>query len=134
VRRGQLRLIAIAAETGREACYFSVSAVAKHREVLLSVGCSTRSTRKLRSAAPGGRLLNERKITVRPWTICENGIIADSDAASLRRCLMTALYIFACVGLIVALGYIGVSWAVAGAGLCVFATIALCWIAGRQGP
>jgi hypothetical protein len=24
-----------------------------------------------------------------------------------------------------------VSWAVAGAGLCVFATIALCWIAGR---
>ena len=32
--------------------------------------------------------------------------------------------IFACVALIVALGYIGVSWAVAGAGVCVFATIA----------
>jgi hypothetical protein len=43
---------------------------------------------------------------------------------------MSAFYIFACVALIVALGYIGVSWAVAGAGLCVFATIALCWVAG----
>ncbi len=47
---------------------------------------------------------------------------------------MTALYIFACVALIVALGYIGVSWVVPGAGLCVFATIALCWLAGRPGP
>jgi hypothetical protein len=46
-----------------------------------------------RSAALGGRLLNERKIPVRPWTIRENGIIPDSDAASLRRCPMTALYI-----------------------------------------
>jgi uncharacterized membrane protein YtjA (UPF0391 family) len=36
---------------------------------------------------------------------------------------MSAFYIFACVPLIAALGYIGVSWAVAGAGLCVFATI-----------
>jgi hypothetical protein len=38
---------------------------------------------------------------------------------------MSALYIFASVALIVALGYIGVSWAVAGAGLCMFASIAL---------
>jgi hypothetical protein len=47
---------------------------------------------------------------------------------------MSALYIFACVALIVALGYIGVSWAVAGAGLCVFATIALCWVAVAKAP
>jgi hypothetical protein len=42
---------------------------------------------------------------------------------------MSASYIFASVALIVALGYIRVSWAVAGAGLCVFATVALlgCW-------
>jgi len=43
---------------------------------------------------------------------------------------MMAFYIFACVPLIAALGYIGVSWAVAGA---VFATIALmlgCWSPG----
>jgi len=38
---------------------------------------------------------------------------------------MSVFYIFACVPLIAALGYIGVSWAIAGAGLCVFATIAL---------
>jgi hypothetical protein len=44
---------------------------------------------------------------------------------------MSALYIIVCVALIVTLGYIGLSWAVAGAGLCVFATIALCWVAGR---
>jgi len=31
-------------------------------------------------------------------------------------------------------GYIGVSLAVAGAGLCVFAIIALALVAGRQGP
>ena len=42
---------------------------------------------------------------------------------------MSALYIFACVALIVTLAYIGVSWAIAGAGLCVLATIALCWVA-----
>jgi hypothetical protein len=34
---------------------------------------------------------------------------------------MRAWQVFACVALIAALGYIGVSWAVAGAGLCVFA-------------
>jgi hypothetical protein len=44
---------------------------------------------------------------------------------------MSTLYIFASVALIVALSYIGVSWAIAGAGLCVFATSALCWVAGR---
>jgi hypothetical protein len=44
---------------------------------------------------------------------------------------MSALYLLACVALIVTLGYIGVSWAVAGAGLCVLATIALCLAAGR---
>ncbi len=38
---------------------------------------------------------------------------------------MRAWHVFACVALIVTLGYIGVSWAVAGAVLCVFATIAL---------
>jgi hypothetical protein len=38
---------------------------------------------------------------------------------------MRALHVFACVSLVVTLGYIGVSWAVAGVGLCVFATIAL---------
>jgi hypothetical protein len=43
---------------------------------------------------------------------------------------MSVLYIFACVALIVALGYIGVSWAVVGSGLCVFAAIVLCWAAG----
>jgi hypothetical protein len=42
---------------------------------------------------------------------------------------MSALFIFACLALVVALGYIGLSWAVAGAGLCVFATIALFWVA-----
>jgi hypothetical protein len=86
---------------------------------------------KASSAAPGGRLLNERKIPAHPETIRENGIIAGSDAASLGRCPMSALHIFACVALIIALGYIGVSWAVAGVGLCVFATIALCWVVGR---
>jgi hypothetical protein len=42
---------------------------------------------------------------------------------------MSASYIFASVALIVAPGYIGVSWAVAGAGLCEFATGVLlrCW-------
>ena len=44
---------------------------------------------------------------------------------------MTALYIFTCVALIIALGYIGVSWAVAGVALCVFATITLYWVVGR---
>jgi len=43
---------------------------------------------------------------------------------------MSIVYIFACVALIVALAYIGASWAVAGVVLCVFATIALCWVAG----
>jgi hypothetical protein len=46
---------------------------------------------------------------------------------------MSAWYLFVCVGLIVALGYIDVSWAGAGAALCVFATVALCWLAGRPG-
>jgi hypothetical protein len=32
-----------------------------------------------------GRSRNERKIPNHPWTIRENGIIASSDAASLRR-------------------------------------------------
>jgi len=82
-----------------------------------------------RSIAPGRRLPNDRKIPIPSWTIRENGIIADSDAASLSGDVMSALYIFACVALIVALGYIGVSWAVTGAGVCVFATIALCWVA-----
>jgi hypothetical protein len=43
---------------------------------------------------------------------------------------MSTFYTFACVPLIAALGYTGVSWAVAVAGLCVFATITLvllCW-------
>jgi hypothetical protein len=44
---------------------------------------------------------------------------------------MSAFYAFACVGLVLALGYIGVSWALAGVAFCVFATIALCWLAGR---
>jgi hypothetical protein len=47
---------------------------------------------------------------------------------------MSALYVFACVVLIVALGYIGVSWAVAGAGLCVFATIALAGLLVAKAP
>jgi uncharacterized membrane protein YtjA (UPF0391 family) len=47
---------------------------------------------------------------------------------------MSAFYIFACVALIAALGYIGVSWAVAGAGLCVFATIALVLVCWSPGP
>jgi|307.fasta_scaffold286895_2 hypothetical protein len=38
---------------------------------------------------------------------------------------MKAMRVLACLGFIVALGYFGVSWAVAGVGLCVFATIAL---------
>jgi hypothetical protein len=38
---------------------------------------------------------------------------------------MRVWHVFACVALIVTLGYIGVSWVVAGAVLCVFATIAL---------
>jgi hypothetical protein len=84
-----------------------------------------------RSITSGRRLPNDRKFLVPSWTIRENGIIADSDAASLSGCPMSALYLFACVALVVALGYIGVSWAVAGAGLCVFATIALCWVVGR---
>jgi hypothetical protein len=54
-----------------------------------------------------------------------------NDAVSLSGCPMSALYLLACVALIVTLGYIGVSWAVAGAGLCVLATIALCLAAGR---
>jgi hypothetical protein len=80
-----------------------------------------------------GRCLpNESKIPAARWTIHENWIIADSDAASLCGDVsMSALYILACVALIVALGYIGVSWAVTGAGLCVFATIALCLVVGR---
>ena len=59
----------------------------------------------------------------------------ESSLTAMRRLfwigLMSALYILACVALIVGLGYIGVSWALAGAGLCVFATIALCWAAGH---
>ena len=38
---------------------------------------------------------------------------------------MKAFPVFAGVGLTVALGYIGVPWAVAGAGLCVFAAVTL---------
>jgi hypothetical protein len=44
---------------------------------------------------------------------------------------MSALYLFVCVGLIIGLGYIGMSWAVAGVAMCLFATAALCWISGR---
>jgi hypothetical protein len=47
---------------------------------------------------------------------------------------MRALHVFACVGLVVALGYIGVSWAVAGAGLCVFAAIALVCVCRSPDP
>jgi hypothetical protein len=52
----------------------------------LSVGFSTGSTKKLsRPSARGGRLPNERKIPVRPWTIRETPIIPGIAAASLRR-------------------------------------------------
>ena len=47
---------------------------------------------------------------------------------------MSAVHVFACVGLIVALGYFGVSWAVAGLGLCVFATIALVLVCRSPEP
>jgi hypothetical protein len=47
---------------------------------------------------------------------------------------MSALYAFACVGLVIALGQIGVSWAVGGVAVCAFTTLALCWLAGRPGP
>jgi hypothetical protein len=43
---------------------------------------------------------------------------------------MSTFYTFACVPLIATLGYIGVSWGGAGAGLCIFAAITLvllCW-------
>src|SRR5260370_1047833 len=50
-------------------------AVAEHCEVLLSVGFSTRSAKKIaRRVASDGRLPNERKNPVRPWTIRGNGI------------------------------------------------------------
>jgi hypothetical protein len=38
---------------------------------------------------------------------------------------MRTWHVFASVGVVVALSYVGVSWAVAGAGICVFATVAL---------
>ena len=44
---------------------------------------------------------------------------------------MSALYALVCVGLVVALGQIGMSWAVAGVALCASATVALCWLAAR---
>jgi hypothetical protein len=59
-----------------------------------------------------------------------NGSSRPQCGVCSERYPMSAFYIFACVPLIAALGYIGVSWAVAGAGLCVFATITvvlLCW-------
>jgi hypothetical protein len=51
---------------------------------LLSVGLSTCSTKKfVNSATLRGRLPNERKILVFPWTIRENGVMANVDVASL---------------------------------------------------
>ena len=51
---------------------------------LLSVVFPTRLTKKLSvGLVSDGRLPNERKIQAHPWTIRGNGIIADSDAASL---------------------------------------------------
>jgi hypothetical protein len=41
---------------------------------------------------------------------------------------MSMLRVLACVALIVTLAYVGVSWAVAGVGLCVCAAIALFWV------
>jgi hypothetical protein len=53
---------------------------------LLSVGLSTRSTKNfVNSATLRGRLPNERKIPVFPWTTRENGIILGIDLGSLRR-------------------------------------------------
>ncbi len=47
---------------------------------------------------------------------------------------MRALHVFAGLALIVTLGYVGVSWAVAGVGLCVFATIALALVCRSPEP
>jgi hypothetical protein len=47
---------------------------------------------------------------------------------------MSTFYTLACVPLIAALGYIGVSWAIAGAGLCVFATITLVLLCSSPAP
>src|SRR5258708_33592439 len=47
---------------------------------------------------------------------------------------MSTFYTFACVPLIAALGYIGVSGAVAGAGLCVFASITLVLLCSSPAP
>jgi hypothetical protein len=38
---------------------------------------------------------------------------------------MRVLSVFACIAFIVTLASVGVSWAIAGVGLCVFATISL---------
>jgi hypothetical protein len=47
---------------------------------------------------------------------------------------MKALPVFAGVGFIVALGYAGVPWAVAGIGLCVFASVTLMLVCRPSGP
>ena len=47
---------------------------------------------------------------------------------------MRAFHVFAGLALIVALGYIGVSWAAAGVGLCLFATIALVLVCRSPNP
>jgi len=47
---------------------------------------------------------------------------------------MTTLYVIACVVLIVALAYIGVSWTLAGLGLCVFGAVALVLACRSQEP
>ena len=47
---------------------------------------------------------------------------------------MRAFHVFACLVLIVTLGYTGVPWAVAGVGLCLFATTALVLVCGRPDP
>lgn len=75
------------------------------------------------------------KVLIRPWTIRENEIIPGIDAGvSSEGYPMSALYALACVGFVVALAHISMSWAVTGVALCAFATVALCWLAGRPGP
>jgi hypothetical protein len=77
-RRGRLRLVAVFRRRSDEK--WRQSRWQKHREFGLSVRFSTRSMRKwCAGVVETGRLPNERKITVLPWTTRENGIIRRVD-------------------------------------------------------
>jgi hypothetical protein len=66
-------------------------AVAEHCEVLLSVGFSTRSTKKLPARLASEHLPNERKNPVCSWTIRENVINPGIDGVCLEGYPMRAL-------------------------------------------